>query len=324
MASPIAARRGTIWNVVRSGLSSVFMLLVLLCGGLAEVDAQAPAKKPATVQKSTVTTKDGAVLHLTYYPSAAGKNAPVVVLLHGKGGNRLVWQAGSGQYQGFAQAMQANEFAVVNVDLRLHGENLSGEATAKSKNTNLTARDHQAMVAMDMEAVKKFIFEEHQKQQLNMNKLGIVGVDMSASVALLYADVDWSKEPYDDAVVPAQRTPRGQDVKALALVSPDTKVPGLVTNQAVAKLRTLQLPVLIVVGKKDNLDKGNAKKLHDLLMPKEVAKPHSFLVELDTNVHGTDMLNKGLGLEQTLFKFLDEHVKKGASEWRDRKSPLQD
>lgn len=286
--------------------------------------AAATAKKPATSQNMTVQTRDGQTLHCTYFPSTAGKAAPVAILLHGKGGNRLSWQTGTGSIPGFAQALQTNDFAVICVDLRQHGENIAGGATGKSAPTQLVPRDYQAMVSLDLEAVKKFIYEEHQKEALNMNKLGIVATDFSTSVALMYAELDWSKEPFDDAPVLAQRTPRGQDVKALILISPDTRVPGLNVNTASTRLRTLQMPVMIAVGKRDNQDKGSAKRLADQLMPRADEKPYVQYVTYDSNLRGTDMLNKGLGLEPQMYKFFDENVKKAPGEWRNRKSPLQD
>jgi len=287
---------------------------------------QGSSKKPGmpTSQTMTLLTKDGVTLHATYFPSGAGRNAPVAVLLHGKEGNRLVWQAGVGTAPGFAQALQANDFAVLTVDLRGHGENKAGGAAGKAEATRFIPRDYQAMVAMDLEAVKKFLFDEHQKQALNMNKLALVGADFTASVALLYAELDWAKEPFDDAAVASQRTPRGQDVRALVLLSPDTRVPGLNVNTATTMLRNMKMPVMIGIGKKDTLDKGSSKKLADLISPKVEEPPYLFLQEYDTKFRGIDLLNKGAGVEPQMYKFLDEFVKKSTSEWRDRKSPLQD
>ncbi|MBI1345496.1 alpha/beta fold hydrolase [bacterium] len=294
--------------------------------GTTSVWAQGTAKKPAipAMQNMTLLTKDNVTLHATYFPSAAGRNAPVAVLLHGTKGNRLVWQAGVGTAPGFAQALQNNDFAVLTVDLRGHGENIAGGAAGKPEVVRFVPRDYQAMVAMDLEAVKKFLFDEHQKQALNMNKLAIVGADFSSAVALLYTELDWLKEPYDDAAIASQRTPRGQDVRALVLLSPDTRVPGLNVNNAVTMIRNMKMPVMIGVGKKDNQDKGSAKKLADLISPKTEEMPYLFLQQYDTKFRGAELLNKGVGVEPQMYKFLDEFVKKSTSEWRDRKSPLQD
>lgn len=309
--------------------SAVFCMIAALAFAVSAVSdsmvwGQTTPKKAAAVENMTVLTKDGASLHCTYFPSAAGRNAPVVIMLHGKGGNRLAWQAPVGKGPSLAQALQSNDFAVICLDLRLHGENIAAGATGKSKTINVTPRDYQAMVTMDLEAVKKFIFDEHQKQTLNMNKLAIVAADFSASVAMLYTDLDWSKEPYDDAPVLAQRTPKGQDVRALVLLSPDTKVPGLNISNAATRIRTLQMPVMIGVGKKDNQDKQSAKRLSEQLMPKKEEKPHVIFHEYDSNARGTDLIGKNVSVEGHVYVFLDEHVKKSEGEWRDRKSPLTD
>lgn len=312
----------------RFSLGSVMALAVSLACLAATNDGWAQAKKKANFEDKVLTTKDGVRINITYFPSAAGKNAPVAILLHGKGGNRVAWHTGVGQIPGFAPALQTNDFAVVTVDLRGHGQNIASDGAAaankKSDTQKLTARDYQAMVAGDMEAVKKFLFEEHQKEMLNMNKLAIVATDFSTAVALNYTELDWSKEPYDDAAVPAQRTPRGQDVRALVLISPDGTVPGLATNQAVARIRALQMPVMIGVGNKDSLDRNAAKKLSDLIAPKALDKPHVFFETYESKLRGLDLLNKNVGLEKQMYTFLDEHVKKTPGEWRNRKSPLND
>jgi pimeloyl-ACP methyl ester carboxylesterase len=304
--------------------------LAMLVVPLAYGQATKAAPKRAVSEEKQLVTRDGVTLNCTYFPSAAGKNAPVAVLLHGKNGNRLVWQTPIGNVPGFAQALQANDFAVVTVDLRLHGENITGgqsppAANKKAEPPKLTPAHHKAMVSFDLEAVKKFLLEEHEKQQLNVNKLALVAAEFSTAVALNYFVLDWSKEPYDDAPIPAQRTPRGQDVKALVLLSPDATVTGLPTTDAVQRLRALKMPVMIGVGSKDTAGLSAARKLGELISPKKDEQPqYLFLEEYDTKLRGTDMLNKGLKVEAQMYTFLDEYLKKQPGEWRTRKSPLSD
>jgi len=294
-----------------------------------EARAQAKAQpKKALSEDRTLVTKDGVPIRCTYFPSGAGKDSAVVVLLHGKRGNRLVWQTGVGNYPGYAQALQQNGFAVVTVDLRGHGESVPGSAgvpaaNKKADEIKLTPPITQAMVRQDLEAVKRFLLEEHEKQQLNINKLAIVGADFSTHVALSYAVLDWSKLPYDDAPVEAQKTPRGKDVRALILLSPDATVPGLPAADGAALIRTLKMPTLIAVGNKDSQDRGAAKKLDELIRPKKDEEYVTY-VEYDTKFRGTDLLNKDRKLEGDMYKFLDEYVKKANSEWRTRKSVLTD
>lgn len=316
-------------NSLAMGLFCTSLCWALALGG-SGVWAQASKAKKAAFEEKTLTTRDGVPLHCTYFPSAAGKNAPVAILLHGKNGNRLVWQTGSGNIPGFAQALQGNDFAVMTVDLRGHGQNIAAAgapaANKKADQVRFVARDYQNMAAFDLDAVKRFLLDEHEKGQLNINKLAIVSADFSTAVAMTYFDIDWSKEPYDDAPVPAQRTPRGQDVRALILLSPESSVPGLVTTGAAQRIRALKgfVNVMIGVGTKDNQDKGAAKKMAELISPKQEATQFLFLEEYDTKFRGTDLLNKGLKVEGHMFKFMDEYVKKAPGEWRTRKSPLND
>ena len=50
-----------------------------------------------------------------------------------------------------------------------------------SSETGLRAGDYVNMVRFDLEAVKAFIFEEHQKEQLNMAKTAIAAADFSTA-----------------------------------------------------------------------------------------------------------------------------------------------
>ncbi len=300
----------------RSASTGPRLLLALAMTLLSCSMASAQASK-TVAQDTTLVTKDGQEIKITYFKSAAGQEAPVVILLHGKGGNRLIWK-------GFAEQLQKVDFAVVTVDLRGHGESSGGGGGTNKKPEPPKKGDYLNMVRFDLEAVKKFLFDEHQNKQLNMNKLGIVAADETTPVAIAYAELDWEKPDYDDAPTPIQRTPRGRDVQALALLSPEGNVPGLGTNKTLAGIRTLKLPVLIAVGSKNGPDLAAANKMHDILAPKKEGFEQMYLEQYDTKLRGTDLIGKGLKVEQHLFNFLIKHVKELRSEWRDRKSKLLD
>lgn len=296
-------------NPVHTALYAV--ILALFCS-----TAWAQAGK-VTSKDETLVTKDSHEIKITYFKSAAREEAPVVILLHGKGGNRLIWKS-------FAEQLQKVDFAVITVDLRGHGDSTGGSDASGKKSEGPKKGDYLAMVVQDLEAVKKFIYEEHQNKQLNMNKLGIVAADVTTPVAIAYAEFDWEKLPYDDAPTLEQRTPKGQDVRALALLSPEGNVPGLGTNKTLAVIRTLKLPVLICVGSKSPGDMSQAKKMHEILAPKKEGFDQIYFEPYDSKLRGTDLLGKGLKVEQHLFTFLKKHVKEVTSPWRDRKSPLLD
>src|SRR5262245_35482534 len=127
-------------------------------------------------ENHSLPTKDGASIRITYYKSDLGKDAPVVVLLHGKDENRFVWQS---EDAGFAKQLQKAHYAVITVDLRHHGESKvagvgaggninQGKKGKKGAAPELKPVAYEQMVEFDMEAVKNFIYSENQAENLNM------------------------------------------------------------------------------------------------------------------------------------------------------------
>lgn len=280
-------------------------------------------------------TDDDWQIYITYYPApgekeGVTKESPVVVLLHGDKENRLVWE-GEGR---LASRLQQQGYAVITVDLRKHGQStnvarLAGDSPAGGKSTdgtNLHDVDYQNMVNFDMEAVKKFIYEQHQAKKLNMRKMAIVGAESSAAVALYYAVADWSKEPYDDAPSDELKTPRGQDVRALVLLSPAQKVKGLPLGEVVGAVRNpdWNIAFATMCGKLNRTDDKDAVAIHHKLFGTTKAnEDRIYLIRYNTNARGTTLLGrKEIEAESTIIKFFAKHLRLADSEWRDRQSRL--
>jgi pimeloyl-ACP methyl ester carboxylesterase len=289
----------------------------------------------------TLRTADELNLHVTYYKSTREKDAAVVVLLHMKDGTRLVWTP---QENGFARELQKKGYAVIAVDLRFHGENKAGGAVPaanpnqtagkkkgkKAAGLDLKQGDYLAMVESDMEAVKAFIFDEHQAGRLNMNKMAIVGPEMGASIAAAYALYDWMKEPYDDGQ-PGFQTPRGQDVRALVLISPEETYHN--SNIRLSKILTAlkdpdkNIAILICAGN-DPKEDAQAKKIFDMANPslpnnKEKERLNSdrmYLKSFPAKLMGTDLLGQRLQIEDFMLAFFDKHLQTVDSPWRDRQN----
>lgn len=353
---PLGSWNSTVW---RAGWMSFLLLLAV-----ASIAPAQDTKKEKDIESKALVAADGWPLRLTYYRSTLGKEAAVVVLLHAKGESRLVWTAPK---VGFAEQLHAKGFAVIALDMRKHGQSKPGaeeddpkkpvatdkdKSAKKSAAADLKPSDYVGMVA-DLEAVKKFIFEEHQKGALNMRKMAIVAPAMSASVALVFTANDWAKKPYDDASTPAARTPRGQDVQALVMLSPETNVPQLQAFQVAPAMKATPIAALVIVGRTDPQDK-DAKKLFQQLGgdPAKIAAPKKektepkkakdkekdadtkkdkdedqrlYFVDPNTKLRGTDLFGKKLGVEEVVTGFLSKHVQelKGPFyEWRDRQSRL--
>lgn len=316
-------RRGVRTEFLWRGSLAVALFCGVLLSTQRTAQAQANTKAgaaPANVNKDgedrTLTTKDNQSIKITYFRSPVGKEAPVVVMLPGKGGNRQIWKS-------LARRLQEQGYAAITVDLRGHGDSGGGASGASQKSaSNLSARDYQAMVALDLEAVKSFLFEENQQQALNMSKLAILAADTSVPVALAFAEADWKKEPFDDAPTLAAKTPRGQDVRALVLLSPELSVPGLNATRALTFLKgpAMNIAFLLIVGEKDTEDRGQARKMHTPLANVPKSEERIYFEKYDTNLRGTDLLGHNLPTELHILAFLKKHLKDLPGEWRDRRS----
>jgi pimeloyl-ACP methyl ester carboxylesterase len=292
-----------------------------------------PGNKPVDISEpvdKVLQTKDGGSLHVTYYKSPGDRESPVVVLLHNKDGNRFVWQGNEG---GFAPRLQKEGYAVITVDLRFHGQNKAGGpvgagnanqgAGKKKKKAGIELKnsDLDAMVAFDMEAVKDFIKDEHQAGNLNMNKLGIVGPEMGASIAVAYAALDWDKEPYDDAQ-PGFQTPRGQDVRALVLISPQEKYHGMAMAKLITPLKDPDLGIaLLICSSSDAQDKKESEKIYEMASSTpSINKKRMYLQSYSGKLTGDQLLGKGLKIEDYMLVFFKKHLMDLEAPWRDRAS----
>jgi pimeloyl-ACP methyl ester carboxylesterase len=335
------------WGMARFGFFTAIALALTTMGLWPSANTRAAQTKSADpnlaeMEPRILTTADGYNLHVSYYKSTMEKDAAVVVLLHMKDGNRFVWQADS---DGFAKKLQRDGFAVITVDLRYHGENKAGGGAAAAGNANqggtgkkkgkksqgldLKPADYEAMINLDMEAVKAFIYEEHEAGNLNMNKMGIVGPEMGASIAAAYTVLDWEKPPHDDGQ-PGFQTPRGQDVRALVLISPEEKYHGILMSKLAPLLKdgANQIAVLICSGN-DLKEEAQAKKIFDMVNPPVVGNKEKdrlntgrmYLKSYPAKLTGTDLLDKKeVAIEPLMQSFLDKHLKNLDSPWRDRKN----
>src|SRR5262245_48301758 len=95
-------------GLIRSSLITFGLLGLLVCPAFAQSKGAAAAPKaPTGATKTKATTEvlraenDGFPIHVTYYEAnpektASGvENAAVVLLLHGEGGSRLIWDKSS-------------------------------------------------------------------------------------------------------------------------------------------------------------------------------------------------------------------------------------
>jgi len=301
-------------------LLPVFVLLLFLHGatsGLAQEAKETPktdvpAAKveegekippPVDVKGNDLLTRDGMPLKATFYPGTRGKDTVPVILLHSSKGDRK-------EFSALAPFLQLRGHAVLVPDLRGFGESkqiVVGEKTKDfdASKTRLMPADYQAMVLEDLEACKRFLVRLNNEEQLNVNKLCLVGAEMGASVALNWARLDWSWP------VLGSGKKQGQDVKAVVLISPRWAFPGLPASDALgAPMIRNELSMFIVVGKGDSDAVSQVRRLQRVLKRDEDELPPDkktlFFGELDTKLQGAKMLGvKGLNLEAFIANFIE-------------------
>ena len=177
--------------------------------------------KPETVE---IETTDGVILKGTYYPTMGGKNAPVAVMLSDAGESRAVFKSLAKRLQVPPKNSKRKSWAVLTVDLRGQGDSsrrrLADRTTESLGRTKVTPELLAARVGLDMEAVRRFLVDENDAGRLNLNRFAIVGIGMGTSVALNATAFDWSMQQLNTGK-------QGQDIKALALITPTWKYKGL-------------------------------------------------------------------------------------------------
>jgi pimeloyl-ACP methyl ester carboxylesterase len=308
-------------------LARIVMVALVVAAGPGAVSSVMAQEAPAGEPKM-LTAKDGWPVHITYYEAVdAGKETPVIVMLHGQKESRLVWK----QTQLITLLVQ-DKFAVVTVDLRKHGESKAPEtAPAAARNEKVSKFDYIAMAEKDLEAVKKFLYQEHEGKRLNIRKTGLVAADFSAVIAANWAAADWIKKPYDDAPTLNARTPRGQDVQAMLLFSPDESVKGLNVVRALPLLRGTGMAAMLLYGGKNSKNKSVAVKIFNALGGKLQVDETRRLYEraFATAARGTALLKLNLGKPSPAefgLLFFRKHLKdlKGVNyDWRDRTSRVK-
>jgi alpha-beta hydrolase superfamily lysophospholipase len=266
-------------------------------------------------------TDDGVLIAATYFPSRAGKNAPAVILMHGYGEKQSVfWPSRTGKDLAFA--LQDAGYAVLTFDFRGHGRSVQlarGAEPQKGKEVRLNFKDmkapqHFESMMHDIEAAKRFLVRKNNESELNIARLGIVGCELGASLALKWSFHDWQFPPLFTGK-------QGQDVQALVLISPSYNLKGVQIRNELAELQRT-LPIQFVAGKKEPKAFGEAEKMHQAGVKLRPSDTKSQLTGANTKMQGGSLLNPELELEpdlnRAIVKFFDSTLKTNPSKWETR------
>lgn len=279
-----------------------------------------------------LTTEDGLSLAVTYFPGRKGKESIPVILLHGRKGSRKDFA----KEKGLASYLQEKlGCAVVVPDLRGHGESTTFKGAKKSempKPEKLQPRHIGAMATQDLRAVKDFLWKKNNDEELNIDKLCLVGVEMGATLALDYALLD--SVGYEQNTAQFGPLKLGRFVKAIVMISPEWSVPGLNTRRALTSPEVSSgIAVMILVGKGNSKYLADAERFHSVF-----AKTHPSAATddketrtlwygpLDASIEGVKLLDEAsLNVQRYVGMFLSFRLVKNPDAkklvWKARKLP---
>lgn len=298
---------------------------------LTTMGASAQAAPPAAPQKTDeghpepmvvpLHTRDGVLLKATFYPGTKGKKTVPVVILH-------EWKGKRSDYKELALFLQSKGHAVMVPDLRGHGDSTQmkrgQERPAMLSALKTKKRDVELMIREDMEAVKRFLRDQNNAEELNIEKLCVIGVEMGAVVAANWALDDWN---WPELAAYKQ----GQDVKALVLISPEMTVKGVSMVQAIDDARLQgNLSVMLMVGQKDKKSLEAAEKIENKLgrfHPEPAdgdakGRKTLYVVKLDTSLQTAKLVNQAeLKADRIISGFIDLRLVDQSFPWSERRRP---
>jgi dienelactone hydrolase len=230
----------------------------------------AAASTGQTVEELQLETSDGIRIAAWYYPVPDDATAvATVILVHDlEGSHKTV--------DNLARSLQRAGCAVVAPDLRCHGGSGSRPAALAGSGGKGDAADPRLLKKIDLEsmaaatggrlrdqsalrgeieAVRNWIKQKSESGTLDIDRLCVVGCGLGATLASMWTAADWNWPPTTTG-------PQGQQVRALALISPVWATKGIsmslpLTSDAIQH----KIPILVMAGKADR----DAMRLFDQL-----------------------------------------------------------
>jgi len=264
--------------------------------------AKAPAKGAKDKAKMEMTnpeliTRDGIKLRAFYFASNRGKEAVPVIVCH-------EWQGQASPYGSLVKSLWDAGCAVIVPEFRGHGGSREYEIGGQKKEfdvARMSRNDVAKIISGDMEAVKKFLREENNAEKLNLNALALVGIREGAVIAS-----QWAVKDLNFPSVGAMK--QGQDVKALALVSPSKILKGVSLDETLQDRLLWQLPFLVVVGESSG-EFEDADRFYKRLesMKKRAGRGTADGLKFDsipTSLSGPALVNEAPGVVEKITAFI--------------------
>jgi len=260
---------------------SIALFIGILCTSSANAQNEKKHEKDLPpIENLTLETHDRVLLSAKYFPGTKGKESVPIIMLHSM---KLLTSTGASYYKLAGDIQKFMGHAVIVPDLRGHGESTK-RRNPRDPDSNITIDPEKftkaefATIWRDIEECKKFLMKKNNKGELNIEKLCVIGSDVSAIAALNWAVYDWSAQSI-------LRLKQGQDVKALILLTPVTSYKGFTAQQALNHVVIQRkLSIMILAGKLDTKDYSGSKRVYNQLTR---FRPGKFENEKDKLENGT-------------------------------------
>jgi alpha-beta hydrolase superfamily lysophospholipase len=236
---------------------------------------------------------DAVPLAASYYRSKLGSTAPVVMLIHESGRSRKDFEdpVSDLRGQGLAEHLQGLDYAVLSVDLRGQGQNPR----------RALSRGERPRLVDDLQAAYFFLIDRHNRGELNLSKLGVIGLGDGANLAAA-----WAFQP--GAAVSTEGHP--SDLSGMVLLSPKPEGTGYLLRSIMPSLAT-RIPMLLIAGERDNASKDAIQAVRPLVERGRLNK-----IELyPSSLSGYKLLRLEPKITLALIHFLDNTLKNRAVAW---------
>ncbi|MDO5113724.1 MAG: alpha/beta fold hydrolase [Planctomycetia bacterium] len=277
------------------------------------VTKRRPLKAPVEVDAEELKTKDGVQLSATFYPGNREKDSIPVLLLHSWGGSRE-------EFATLAPFLQAQGCAVLVPDLRGHGLSNQVEVAPEEYEELTFKRFHpdiyEAMVLYDLPQLKRFLMKENNKGQCNIDKMGLVGIEMGGLLAGSYANRDWATH-----LKRRKKNPFMGDVKGIVAISMPKNFSGLKFVDTLNNPHWNQnMSALFLSGEGDR-DVERAKTLETQLrrMLRVKKLEHIYCIQLETSSQGAKLITDPDAESLKLIaEFVQERLSNREFPWENR------
>jgi pimeloyl-ACP methyl ester carboxylesterase len=241
---------------------------------------------------------DGIALTANYYPSKLGIKAPVLLLVHEKDRSSKDFEDPviDLKGRGLAEHMQGLGYAVMTFDLRGHGANVRSPLTPQSWR----------MMVDDLQAAYVFLLDRHNRGELNLAQLGVLGLGEGANLVAA-----WAASPAGGVSSEGRVT---SDIAAMVLVSPMSDGEGLVLSKVVADLAS-RFPLMLMAGEGDPASSNPVRAVAPLVERTRLNKVEFF----PSKLHGYKLLRLEPKVTALIAKFFEPHVQlKSRVDWEPR------